>query len=104
MSRITNPGRLLAVALLAVAGCSKGGKVEDFTPPADAARKALESALDHWQAGHPPGTIPGTSPAVEVLDAKWKGGQKLQKYEILKEDTPGPGPRYFAVRLTPPQG
>jgi hypothetical protein len=94
----------LVGGLLLVAGCSPGGKVEDFTPPADNARQALVAALDHWKAGNKPGTLPGTAPAVEVLDSKWKAGQKLTAYEILGEDPAGAGPRTFKVRLTPAQG
>lgn len=94
----------LIVGTLLLAGCSPGGKVEDFTPPADNARKALEAALGHWKAGNKPGTIPGTAPAVEVVDQKWKGGQKLTAYEILGEEPGGGGPRTFKVRLTLSQG
>jgi hypothetical protein len=90
--------------LLVLAGCSRGKRAEDFTPAADNARRALEAALKYWQEGHPPGTVPGTAPVVEVIDTKWKGGQKLQTFEILQEETPGPGPRYFTVRITPPRG
>lgn len=90
---------LLAAGLTALAGCSREGtKVEDFTPSADKARPALEAALDHWKSGQPPGKVPGTTPAVEVVDSKWRGGQKLKGYEIVGEE-PGE-PRYFKVRLT----
>jgi hypothetical protein len=95
---------VLAGGLIALAGCSKGSRVEDFTPPPDNARKALEAALNHWKAGNPPGAVPGTSPAVDVLDSKWKGGQKITDYEVLGEDPAGPGPRTFKVRLTPVKG
>jgi hypothetical protein len=92
-------------AALAGLGCSKGGKVEDFTPPADGARKALEAALKHWQGGQKPGTVPGTTPAVEVVDSKWQGGQALKAFEIVGEEpAAGTGPRVFKVRLTPTQG
>lgn len=94
----------LMVGTLLLAGCSPGGKVEDFTPPADNARKALEAALGHWKSGNKPGTIPGITPVVEVLDSKWKAGQKITGYEVLGEDPAGPGPRTFKVRLTPAQG
>ena len=94
----------LTVGLLLLAGCSPGGKVEDFTPPTDNARKALEAALNHWKVGNPPGTVPGTSPTVEVLDSKWKAGQKITDYEILGEDAAGLGPRTFNVRLRPAKG
>src|SRR5262245_57915346 len=72
---ITKLGSLcvLACGLVLLVGCSRqGSKVEDFTPPSDKAQKALEAALNHWQSGHPPGTVPGTSPSVEVVDSKWK--------------------------------
>jgi len=90
--------------LATVGGCSRHGtKTQDFTPPADKARQALESALNHWQNGNPHGAVPGTSPSVEVMDVKWRGGQKLKSYEILGEE-PGTEPRFFKVRLTPAQG
>ena len=95
----------LILALAVAAGCSRGGKVEDFTPAAAIARKALESALGHWQGGGQPGAVPGTSPAVEVTDAKWKAGLKLKTYEITGEEPlDGVGPRFFKVRLTPTTG
>jgi hypothetical protein len=92
------------VGWVALAGCGKSGKVEDFTPAADNARKALTAALDHWVAGNKPGTVPGTKPAVEVVDTPWKGGQKLKSYEILSDSAQGSGPRTFNVRLTLDKG
>jgi hypothetical protein len=98
------PLALLIWGSLALAGCSREGRrVEDFTPPADKARQALEAALNHWKTGQPPGRVPGTTPAVEVLDSKWKAGQKLKDYEIIGEE-PGSEPRFFKVRLTPSTG
>ncbi len=95
---------LLAGGLLFLVGCSREGKrTEDFTPPADKARQALEAALNHWKSGQQPGQVPGTSPTVEVVDSKWKAGQKLKEFEILGEE-PGTEPRFFKVRLTPPTG
>jgi len=85
-------------------GCARQGmKTEDFTPPSVKARSALESALNLWQSGQAPGTVPGTSPSVEVVDSKWKGGQKLKSYEILGEE-PGTETRSFKVRLSLAQG
>jgi len=84
--------------------CSReGSKTQDFTPPSEKARQALEAALNHWQGGHPPGTVPGTNPPLEVVDSKWKAGQKLTSYEIIGEES-GTEPRFFKVRLTPTQG
>lgn len=97
---------LLAGGLLLLAGCSKGGKVEDFTPPSDKAQKALEAALTHLQAGHAPGTVPGTAPQVQLVDTKSKAGQ-IKGFEVIGEDSPkseSSVPRYFKVRLIPAKG
>jgi hypothetical protein len=100
--------RIRSIAFIAglvlLTGCSRQGtRNQDFAPASDKAKKALEAALNHWQAGNPPGTVPGTSPHVEVVDFKWKNGQKLTSFEILDEE-PGSEPRFFKVRLTPAQG
>lgn len=87
-----------------VAGCSKGSKVEDFSPHTDNARAALEAALQHWQGGGIPGPVPGTTPATDVVDSRWKSGQKLMAFEVLGEESNGTGPRTFKVRLTVGKG
>jgi hypothetical protein len=96
---------LLALLLL---GCSKTGKrTEDFTPSTDNARQALEAALNHWKAGNPPGSVPGTTPQVEAVDAKWRAAPKqLQAFEIIGEEPRGAesAPRYFKVKLTMTSG
>src|SRR4051812_4919697 len=91
-----------ALGFLFAAGCGKGKKAEDFTPPSGNARKALTAALDHWKAGNAPGGVPGQTPTVEVVDTAWKGGQKLREYEIIAEEPPpsNQGPRTFTVKLT----
>jgi len=95
----------LVVGLVLLGGCSKGSRVEDFTPPTDNARQALEAALNHWQAGNPPGQVPGGKPQVEAVDSRWKAGQKLTGFEVLREEpATGGGPRFFKVRLTPAKG
>ena len=90
--------------VLLLLGCSKTGqRSEDFTPPPDNARAALEAALNHWKAGNPPGAVPGTTPQVEAVDAKWKASPKqLRAFEIVGEEPRGDasGPRYFKVKLT----
>lgn len=96
----------LAGGLLVFAGCSKGGKVEDFTPPSDKAQQALVAALTHLQSGNAPGTVPGTTPRVEFVDTKSTPGQ-IKGFEILGEDSPTAGssaPRFFKVRLTLAKG
>ena len=96
---------LLVCAALVVAGCRKGGKVEDYTPKPDQARKALEAALTSWRNGDAAGAVPGSkNPRVNVMDSAWQGGQKLAGFEILREESAGQGPRIFVVRLTPADG
>jgi hypothetical protein len=100
---------LLAAGVAVFAGCTRGPKKdEDFTPPPDKAKQALEAALTHWQGGNPPRDVPGGPPAVWVVDSVWKSGQQLKAFEVLGEDSPpagaGSAPRYFKVRLTPAKG
>ena len=99
----------LATFCLFLLGCSKGTKVEDFTPPPEKARQALEAGLNHIQGGNSPGAVPGTSPRIEIVDTRLKAGQ-LKAFEILGEESPTGDstiPRFFKVRLTlatgPPQ-
>ena len=68
----TGAAAALLTGLCLATGCSRGPKKdEDFTPAADKAKQALEAALNRWQGGQPPGTIPG-SPAVEIVDSAWQ--------------------------------
>ena len=103
-------GGLLPLAFggILLVGCSKSGKsVSDFMPSTDNGRNALEAALNYWKAGNPPGTVPGTTPPVEVVDAKWKAAPKqLKEFEITGEDAPPADStsRYFKVRLTMKSG
>ena len=100
------PLLLLAGGLVLSAGCQGRKKEGDFTPAPEKARQALEAGLSHLQNGNSPGTVPGTSPRVEIVDTKWKAGQ-LKAFEILGEDTPSADssvPRFFKVRLTLAKG
>jgi hypothetical protein len=93
------PGRLAALVLLVAAGCGPS-RNEHYVPSAAAAREALVAALDSWRAGRPPGRIEDRTPPVEVVDSKWKGGEKLAAYEITAEETNADGHRSFTVKLT----
>ena len=95
---------LLAGGFVLLLGCSKRGQsVGDFTPSTDSARKALETALNHWKDGNPPGSFQDGTPKIEAVDSKWKAAPKqLKGFEIIGEDSRGDdaAPRYFKVRLT----
>jgi hypothetical protein len=89
----------LALALLTAAGCSRGDA--RYTPSEDTARRALEAALDAWKGGQArPGPVEGTTPPVQVVDSRWRTGQRLAGYEVLGEEPSTGGPRVFSVRLT----
>jgi len=94
-------GKLLALAAfcaLVAAGCGENASHDKFIPREATARKALETALTSWQKGQKPGTIESDDVPIEVMDSKWRAGQKLARFEILKEE-PGQGPRWFSVKL-----
>jgi hypothetical protein len=94
-------GRTLvcAVAALFVAGCGVGDSgTHKFSPSASTAREALESALNAWTRGEPPGTVSATTPSINVADSKRPAGQKLARYEIVDETADGAA-RRFSVRL-----
>ena len=98
--------RLPLIALCAVlaAGCSRSSRTERFVPPADNARKALDSALKSWETGQPPGSVLGAStPKVVAVDSRWLAGEKLQGYEVVKEEKSS-GQRVFTVRLRVDKG
>jgi hypothetical protein len=88
-------GLLLVGAAL---GCGKPS-YDRYVPAEPTARRALETALDHWKGGGKPGKLTGPSATVEVLDSRWGAGQKLAGYEIVNEES-GEGGRWFTVRLT----
>lgn len=87
---------ILPVVLLIASGC--GDKKRNYTPSVATAEGALRQALDAWQAGKPSGEIPGSKPAIHVVDVGRKPAQTLAGYRILGE-TRGPSGRTFAVSL-----
>jgi hypothetical protein len=52
--------------------------------PADpaSAHAALETALTAWKAGQAPDSLAAGSPPIVVADHRWRGGYKLDSYEI----------------------
>jgi hypothetical protein len=95
------PVRALGGALLLLAcgaGCGAPRGYERYVPPSDAARRALQAALDAWRDGGGPEALAARSPGVVVVDNQRRPGQALRGYEVLGE-LPGDGPRRFAVRL-----
>jgi hypothetical protein len=89
---------LLGPLLLTVGSCASRRNVEDYVPELDQSRHALEMALEAWRQGRPTGLLTDGPPAVCVVDSHRRPEQVLRSYKILGQ-TPGEGPRCFAVRL-----
>ncbi len=91
--------RLLAAALIAAClGCSRSQKNQDFTPPEEKARAALDAALRAWSRGDTAQAVPDTNPAVLVIDERRGKGRPLTDYNILGS-VPAEAPMCFAVQL-----
>jgi hypothetical protein len=89
---------LLLFALAApLAGCARNSE-KRFIPSEEAARAALETALESWRRGEPHGPVAGTTPVVHFVDSHHKPGQRLKGFEV-QTLAPGEGPRVFTVRL-----
>ena len=71
----------LCLLLGLLAGC---GTPEEIKPQgdADAAKAALQAALDAWKAGKPPAESQ-TAPALVWTDEDWKAGAKLSDYHLV---------------------
>lgn len=82
---------------LAIAGCF-GAPEKRYIPSADAARDALTAALEHWKSGEKHGTVTDHAVPINVFDARWQNGKKLQSFEILHEEA-SDGPKIFIVKM-----
>jgi hypothetical protein len=83
--------------LLAAPGCGGGGSAR-YIPKAADARAALQTALSTWQSGTAHGPITSSKPEINVFDARWKAGKKLESFEILEEITGQEHPQ-FKVKM-----
>lgn len=87
-----------AVAMLVLSlGCGDGGMTR-YVPTSSTARKTLETALETWKSGAEHGPITTSKPAINVFDARWQAGGKLESYEIIEEIKGLEHPQ-FKVRL-----
>jgi hypothetical protein len=75
---------LAAPILLALSGCTEVPQPAN----ADAARVALQTALDAWQRGDSFDSLGTSQPPIYVTDWKWRSGAKLVRYEITSSDRP----------------
>jgi hypothetical protein len=92
---VTAAGILVAT----VAGCGGGGGTTRYVPDEAPAQSALETALQAWQSGEDYGPIESSTPAINIVDARWQSGAKLESFEVLDAGAEGDGPRQFQVRM-----
>jgi hypothetical protein len=98
-SRATVAASAVAIFLfaLAIAGCN-GDPHQRYIPTSEKALASLEAAMDHWKSGASVETIKTDQGTVDLYDARWRAGAKLESYEVLSEEPGGPHPT-FVVKL-----
>ncbi len=84
------------ILVLCAAGCGGAGK---FIPAQDQERQTLQDALTAWENGRAPDALAHGNPSIQIADAKWKAGQKLESFEILKAEPAEKGKVWFTVKL-----
>ena len=67
---------LIAILGLII-GCG-GPPEKKYIPKADLAQGALEAALEHWKSGAKHGPVEDFTVPVDVFDARWQNGKKLE--------------------------
>jgi hypothetical protein len=87
------------VLLLCLQGCGGGESVDRYVPEISNARGMLETALNSWKGGDPLKTIENDGHKIDVFDARWRSGQKLENYEILAEQKGEPHPQFLVKTL-----
>lgn len=78
-------------------GCANRGTAR-YMPAASTARSALQTALSAWQSGEKHGPLTSSKPEINVFDARWQAGKKLESFEILEAVTGQEQPQ-FKVKM-----
>ena len=72
------------LVVVSFVGCS-GKPTSAYIPRSSSAKEALQRSLDAWKSGKPHGTLTDRSPAIDVFDARWQAGRKLESFTIGNE-------------------
>lgn len=78
-------------------GCRRNS-TDRYRPTNATAKKAIETALSTWKEGAKHGPITSVSPNLNVFDARWQAGSRLEDFRILEEVTGKQHPQ-FKVKL-----
>jgi hypothetical protein len=95
-SRLLQHVVLMSLLGLCLTGC--GNSTARYIPSGNTARTALQTALTTWKDGTAHAPIKTGKPEINVFDARWQAGKKLESFEILEEITGQEQPQ-FKVRL-----
>lgn len=87
----------VVVLVVGLSGCG-GGSHDRYLPAKTTAREAVTKALEAWKAGAAYGPISDSKPKINVFEARWRDGKKLESFEIV-EDIPKVEPPQFKVRI-----
>jgi hypothetical protein len=92
-----------ALLVLCLVGCASRA-TSDYVPPSNQARQAVEQMLEAWRAGDVEKVelrLPGNGPRVQIFDQQRASGQKLSKFQVIREiEGKQDQPRQIAVKLT----
>ena len=88
--------RLILLLVLTASGCGGGSAplVGD-----EQARQAVETCLNAWKAGKPPGPVTTEPIAIEAIDSQWSAKRELADYTLGPAES-GVGNYTFPVKLT----
>ncbi len=91
---------LSAIIVLAsisfISGCG-GNSPQQYETNSTIAKSTIEKALSAWKSGGRVETIAG-KPAINMFDARWQNGAKLESFEVLDEVL-GNEHRQYKVRI-----
>jgi hypothetical protein len=80
-------------AVFCLAGCG-GQSTDRYIPQREKARRAIEAALAAWKSDAPRKTISSFETPIDLYDARWRDGRKLESFEVLEELPADPHPAY----------
>jgi len=75
---------LLSILAIVASGC--GDSEAKYIPSEETAKQALNVSLTAWRDGQPHGTITSWNIPIDVYDARWQAGTKLETFDVVREE------------------
>lgn len=73
--------RVLLCVCVLLAGCGSRSP-EEYMPQGEGAKQAVQAALEAWKSAKPFSPVPDSKPPINVFDARWRDGKKLETFEV----------------------